>query len=182
MKSSKPQKKLKMFLLLCASKHVLLHIQNCVVLIFKWETENYYSFRFFFSLSIYAYLDSRHAANKMDENNVIVGDSLLLESDRPQANSPVTVANKQTDMNKVGQSVFYDCLELSPTAEKQDFMKPEQSDTDEESKFPPPFLSLVSVKFFFLFCCCFFCTHVRFKTQSSNVIQFILNYSALFFN
>lgn len=84
------------------------------------------------------HIDTRHTANKMDENNtnsvVVVGDSLLLESDRPQVNSPVTVANKQTDMNKVGQSVFYDCLELSPTAEKQDFMKPEQSDTDEESK------------------------------------------------
>lgn len=39
-----------------------------------------------------------------------------------------------TDTNKVGQSVFYDCLDLSPTAEKQDFMKPERSDTEEESK------------------------------------------------
>lgn len=38
-------------------------------------------------------------------------------------------------MGRVGKSVFYDCLEISPTAEKQDFMKPEQSDTDEESKF-----------------------------------------------
>lgn len=39
------------------------------------------------------------------------------------------------DVNKVGQSVFYDCLEL----EKQDFMKPE-SDTDEESEFHSFFL------------------------------------------
>lgn len=38
-------------------------------------------------------------------------------------------------MNKVGQSVFYDCIDLSPTAEKQDDMKPERSDTEEESKF-----------------------------------------------
>lgn len=116
---------------------------------------------FFFFLSIYAYLDTRHAANKMDENNVIVGDSLLLETDRTQANSPVTAANKQSDMNKVGQSVFYDCLELSPTAEKQDFgqEKPEQSDTDEESK-SPSFLYFVSMK---CFCCCFFCTHTSFQ-------------------
>lgn len=74
----------------------------------------------------------------MDEknaSNVIVGDSLSLETGRPQANTPDTATNKQSDMNKVGQSVFYDCLELSPTAEKQDFMKPEQSDTDEESEF-----------------------------------------------
>ncbi|XP_037044967.1 rab GTPase-activating protein 1-like isoform X2 [Bradysia coprophila] len=35
-------------------------------------------------------------------------------------------------MNKVGQSVFYDCIDLSPTAEKQDDMKPERSDTEEE--------------------------------------------------
>lgn len=89
------------------------------------------------------HIDTRHTANKMDENNtnnvVVGGDSILLESGRPQANSPDTTANKQTNMNKVGQSVFYDCLELSPTAEKQDFMKPEQSDTDEESKCSPCF-------------------------------------------
>lgn len=35
------------------------------------------------------------------------------------------------DENKVGQSVFYSTLELSPTAGKRDFMKNE-SDTDEE--------------------------------------------------
>lgn len=40
-----------------------------------------------------------------------------------------------SEMNKVGQSVFYDCIDLSPTAEKQDDMKPERSDTEEESKF-----------------------------------------------
>ncbi|XP_055297709.1 rab GTPase-activating protein 1-like isoform X3 [Sitodiplosis mosellana] len=79
--------------------------------------------------------NTRRAANKLDESNtnkVIVGDPLSLETGRPQANSPDAAANKQSDMNKVGQSVFYDCLELSPTAEKQDFMKPEQSDTDDE--------------------------------------------------
>lgn len=41
----------------------------------------------------------------------------------------------KSEMNKVGQSVFYDCIDLSPTAEKQDDMKPERSDTEEESKF-----------------------------------------------
>lgn len=41
---------------------------------------------------------------------------------------------KPLEMNKVGQSVFYGCLDLSPMAEKQDDMKPEQSDTEEESK------------------------------------------------
>lgn len=40
----------------------------------------------------------------------------------------------KSEMNKVGQSVFYDCIDLSPTAEKQDDMKPERSDTEEESK------------------------------------------------
>lgn len=39
------------------------------------------------------------------------------------------------EMNKVGQSVFYDCLDLSPMAEKQDDMKPEPSDTEEDSKY-----------------------------------------------
>lgn len=38
------------------------------------------------------------------------------------------------ELNKVGQSVFYDCIDMSPTAEKQDDMKPERSDTEEESK------------------------------------------------
>lgn len=37
-----------------------------------------------------------------------------------------------SDVNKVGQSVFYDCTDFSSTAEKQDDMKPERSDTDEE--------------------------------------------------
>ncbi|GAB0100177.1 rab GTPase-activating protein 1-like [Sergentomyia squamirostris] len=36
------------------------------------------------------------------------------------------------EVNKVGQSIFYDCLDLSPMAEKQDDMKPEQNDTEEE--------------------------------------------------
>lgn len=38
------------------------------------------------------------------------------------------------ELNKVGQSVFYDCVDLSPMGEKQDDMKPERSDTEEESK------------------------------------------------
>ena len=47
------------------------------------------------------------------------------------------------DVNRVGQSIFYDCIDLSPQitasgsrggTEKQDDMKPEKSDTDEESK------------------------------------------------
>lgn len=74
----------------------------------------------------------------MEEINAknIVDDTTPLESLNPQANSSdtVVVVDKQIEMSRVGQSVFYDCLELSPTAEKQDFMKPEQSDTDEESK------------------------------------------------
>uniref|UniRef100_A0A0K8TSK8 Putative rab gtpase-activating protein 1-like isoform x3 n=1 Tax=Tabanus bromius TaxID=304241 RepID=A0A0K8TSK8_TABBR len=37
------------------------------------------------------------------------------------------------DVNKVGQSVFYDCIDLSPASvEKQDDMKPEKSDTEED--------------------------------------------------
>lgn len=73
----------------------------------------------------------------MEEINAknIVDDTAPLESLNPQANSSdAVVADKQIEMSRVGKSVFYDCLELSPTAEKQDFMKPEQSDTDEESK------------------------------------------------
>lgn len=82
------------------------------------------------------FIDTQHTGNKVDENNakIAVDDSLLLETGKTQANSLDSAANKPVDMNKVGQSVFYDCLEISPTAEKQDFMKPEQSDTDEESK------------------------------------------------
>lgn len=36
------------------------------------------------------------------------------------------------DINKVGQSVFYDALDMSPMTEKQDDMKPERSDSEEE--------------------------------------------------
>lgn len=36
--------------------------------------------------------------------------------------------------NKVGLSVFYDCIDLSPTDEKQDKMKHDRSDTEEESE------------------------------------------------
>lgn len=72
----------------------------------------------------------------MEEINAknIVDDTAPLESHNPQANSSDAAVDKQIEMSRVGKSVFYDCLELSPTAEKQDFMKPEQSDTDEESK------------------------------------------------
>lgn len=44
-------------------------------------------------------------------------------------------SNLSTPDIKVGQSIFYDCTELSSTTatgEKQDNMKPERSDTDEE--------------------------------------------------
>lgn len=52
-----------------------------------------------------------------------------------QLNIPEASSSKPpTDMNKVGQSIFYDCLELSPVGEKQDDMKPERSDTEEESR------------------------------------------------
>lgn len=43
-----------------------------------------------------------------------------------------------SEQNRVGQSVFYDCIDASPggvgggVEEKQDIMKPEKSDTDEE--------------------------------------------------
>lgn len=82
------------------------------------------------------YTDSRHAAAKMDEMNTknVVSELAPLELAKTEANSFGTADDKQNEMNKVGKSVFYDCIELSPAAEKQDFMKPEQSDTDEESK------------------------------------------------
>lgn len=51
-----------------------------------------------------------------------------------EVNEMIEATPTPTDMNKVGQSVFYDCLDLSPAAEKQDFMKPERSDTEEESE------------------------------------------------
>uniref|UniRef100_A0A1B0CC10 Putative rab gtpase-activating protein 1-like isoform x1 n=1 Tax=Lutzomyia longipalpis TaxID=7200 RepID=A0A1B0CC10_LUTLO len=43
-----------------------------------------------------------------------------------------TLGLPSPEVNKVGQSIFYDCLDLSPTAEKQDDMKPEQNDTEED--------------------------------------------------
>lgn len=72
----------------------------------------------------------------MDEINAknIVDVKAPLESAKPQSNTVDPSADKQVEMSRVGKSVFYDCLELSPTAEMQDYMKPEQSDTDEESK------------------------------------------------
>lgn len=36
--------------------------------------------------------------------------------------------------NRVGQSVFYDCIDGSPLAEKNDSMKPEKSDTEDEDE------------------------------------------------
>lgn len=41
--------------------------------------------------------------------------------------------NLSTNINKAGQSVFYDCMGASsPDSEKQDDMKPEKSDTEDE--------------------------------------------------
>lgn len=94
--------------------------------------------RYSFILSQLIFIDSRQTAKKLDEINAmstVVVDSEPLESLKPQPNSPSTVTEQQADMSKVGKSIFYDCVEISPTAEKQDFMKPEQSDTDDESKF-----------------------------------------------
>lgn len=71
--------------------------------------------------------------DEINSKNVVDG-SAPLESPKPRVNSPNAVADKQAEMSRVGKSVFYDCVEPSPTSEKQDFMKPEQSDTDEESK------------------------------------------------
>lgn len=48
-------------------------------------------------------------------------------------NLAIPSTNTLAETNKVGQSIFYDCIDLSPTAEKQDDMKPERSDTEEES-------------------------------------------------
>lgn len=45
----------------------------------------------------------------------------------------VTASVQAADCNRVGMSIFYDGADLSP--EKQDFMKPEQNDTDEESTY-----------------------------------------------
>lgn len=53
--------------------------------------------------------------------------TLTTPDETPLSNLPIT-----PETNKVGQSVFYDCTEFSSTAEKQDDMKPERSDTDEE--------------------------------------------------
>lgn len=46
------------------------------------------------------------------------------------------ISQPQTsEPNKVGQSIFYDCADLTPSpGEKQDDMKTERSDTDEESE------------------------------------------------
>uniref|UniRef100_A0A1L8DVR7 Putative ypt/rab gtpase activating protein n=1 Tax=Nyssomyia neivai TaxID=330878 RepID=A0A1L8DVR7_9DIPT len=61
-----------------------------------------------------------------------------LEQEATRAPQPSTSAGPPAlglpspEVNKVGQSIFYDCLDLSPTAEKQDDMKPEQNDTEED--------------------------------------------------
>jgi hypothetical protein len=57
----------------------------------------------------------------------------------PEDKKPIKTPNSSSsitpDLNKVGKSVFYDCLDVSPMAEKQDDMKPEKySDTDEDCK------------------------------------------------
>lgn len=49
--------------------------------------------------------------------------------DQPDANETAMRTNK------VGLSVFYDCIDLSPSDEKQDKMKTDRSDTEEESEF-----------------------------------------------
>lgn len=46
-----------------------------------------------------------------------------------QNDKNVAATEQTSDSNRVGMSIFYG--DLSP--EKQDFMKPEQNDTDEES-------------------------------------------------
>ncbi|XP_037909187.1 rab GTPase-activating protein 1-like isoform X3 [Hermetia illucens] len=53
---------------------------------------------------------------------------------KPPASDLLSPSDVSTpDVNKVGQSVFYDCMDMSPiSTEKQDDMKPEKSDTDEE--------------------------------------------------
>lgn len=87
----------------------------------------------------------------MNTKNV-VSELAPSETAKAAANSFDPADEKQNEMNKVGKSVFYDCIELSPSAEKQDFMKPEQSDTDEESKFYN-FAWFMSVHFFSLILC-----------------------------
>lgn len=67
-----------------------------------------------------------------NSNVTIASTSNINESSQVLLNPNTLPAS---EMNKVGQSVFYDCIDLSPTAEKQDDMKPERSDTEEESKF-----------------------------------------------
>lgn len=55
----------------------------------------------------------------------------------PRPPSSIRKNSKQlqvTETNKVGQSVFYDCVDLTPSpGDKQDAMRPDRSDTDEES-------------------------------------------------
>lgn len=58
-----------------------------------------------------------------------------VDATRTEPGHAVTVA---ATGNIVGQSVFYDCLDLSPMAEKHDTMKADRStDTDEESECEP---------------------------------------------
>lgn len=72
---------------------------------------------------------SSHQADEVKEIN------LKPLTFRPENKKSLRTPNScsSPDMNKVGKSVFYDCLDVSPLAEKQDDMKPEKlSDTDED--------------------------------------------------
>lgn len=55
----------------------------------------------------------------------------------PKGNCDESEDASNSEHNRVGQSVFYDCIDASPACieEKQDAMKPEKGDTtDEEGK------------------------------------------------
>lgn len=58
-------------------------------------------------------------------NEIVSVENLL----HKQNEKNVAATVQTSDSNRVGMSIFYG--DLSP--EKQDFMKPEQTDTDEES-------------------------------------------------
>lgn len=72
----------------------------------------------------------RFAASCYDDAAAAVsGAVVVISASSPQLDTNAAAANK------VGQSVFYDCIDLSPMAEKQDTMKADRSsDTDEESE------------------------------------------------
>lgn len=67
--------------------------------------------------------------------------SAAMKTKSLQRNTTKSIQSPQSDgsttsneANKVGHSIFYDCIDASPAAgiEKQDDMKPEKNDTDEE--------------------------------------------------